>query len=237
MQNFSLMKTFVEPANLQEQYVRTYEIYNPHRKNELKGWLLIESFTEENKYKGLLLFRLSYIYLSRDKQSNAGDFQAYYNKDSNEVSLTNRDVFLKAERGIRIGSLLMSCVIEWARQWPNAAVIPIGLSDIDATNNMSENKNRRNRFYEQFGIKFEYKDANKTSGRSKNMFVSDLVDNKTIFKEHGGSIKKIEDFPYYFESKMSSLDREIQEKVFLQNKLKKIESRHLFRVLNFFNLL
>ncbi len=231
------MKTFVEPANLQEQYVRTYEIYNPQRNDELKGWLLIESITEENKYKGVLLLRLSYIYLSRDKQSKAGDFQAYYNKDLNEVSLTNKDVFLKAEHGIRIGSLLMSCVIEWARQWPNAAVIPIGLSDVDATNEMSENKNRRNRFYEQFGIEFEYKDDNKASGRSKDMFVSELVENKFFFEEHGGNIKKIENFPFYFKSKMSSLDREIEEKVLLQNKLKEIKSRPLFRVLSYFNLL
>nr|WP_306463516.1 hypothetical protein [Providencia stuartii] len=231
------MKTFVEPANLQEQYVRTYEVYNSHKKKELNGWLLIESSTKQDHAQGILIFNLSYTYLNINGEKKDGIFEAHYNKHENEVSLTNGNVHLEAVKGMRIGSLLMSCVIEWVRQWPEAAVKKIRLSDVDATNGMSENKNRRNRFYEQFGIEFEYRDDNKISGFSKKMLVSGLVDNKNFLKEHDGNIERIDAFPDYLKSIMKKYEIEVRQKEFLQNKLKEIESHSVYKLLKTFNIL
>jgi len=76
------------------------------------------------------------------------------------ISLTSRSyghgaVFLEPPelRGHRIGTFLMNEIVLWARQWPTVAVNPIELLEGQAYNG---NRARRNRFYEQFGLVFNY---------------------------------------------------------------------------------
>ncbi|ANN80870.1 hypothetical protein BAU07_26475 (plasmid) [Bordetella flabilis] len=56
-------------------------------------------------------------------------------------------------RGAHIGTYLLDEVVRWAKQWPTAQVRQISLSTVDGSD---ENRERRNRLYEQFGIVFEY---------------------------------------------------------------------------------
>lgn len=73
-------------------------------------------------------------------------------------------------RGFHLGTYLQDEVVRWAKQWPNAAIRRISLSPVDS---QDENRERRNRFYEQFGIQFDYADGRK-SGTSKPMQASEL---------------------------------------------------------------
>lgn len=108
-------------------------------------------------------------------------FSASCSRDGNggfEVSLTSptRDrgaVFQDVHelKGHRIGTFIMNQLIEWVKQWPNAHVREIELLDGQAED---ENRERRNRFYEQFGLKFNYTSAARREGRSLPMRVRDL---------------------------------------------------------------
>jgi len=65
---------------------------------------------------------------------------------------SNGEIVLpEAMRSYRIGSWIISQSIEWAQQWPDHAVHPIMISDVDAT---PDNKERRNRFWQAFGFRF-----------------------------------------------------------------------------------
>lgn len=75
-------------------------------------------------------------------------------------------------RGHRIGSYLMNELVAWCSQWPEAGVFPIELLEGQAH---PENKERRNRFYEQFGIRFKYTDASRSEGMSEPIQVRDLI--------------------------------------------------------------
>lgn len=74
-------------------------------------------------------------------------------------------------RGKGIGTFFMNEIVKWAKQWPDAEVRRISLSPVDGS---SENKDRRNRFYEQFGLQFTYSDPDLRGGVSKPMLVSEL---------------------------------------------------------------
>ncbi|RBH51717.1 hypothetical protein C3F00_033385, partial [Pseudomonas sp. MWU13-2860] len=90
-----------------------------------------------------------------------GHFQASYRRGfggEEIISLTGSrgasgTVFLDPEpmRGQRIGTYLMNEVVNWAQRWPEADVHPIRLN---SNQGYEENRARRNRFYEQFGIVF-----------------------------------------------------------------------------------
>lgn len=90
------------------------------------------------------------------------------------VSLTGGSVGLSSAylRGHRLGTYLQDEIVRWAAQWPNATVQPIVLSDIDA---YEENKSRRNRYYEQFGIVFDYSGPECSSGVSQGLCAGDLT--------------------------------------------------------------
>lgn len=91
------------------------------------------------------------------------------------ISLTNGEpLFLdpKELRGQRIGTYLMNEVVTWAHQWPHARVRRIRLLPGQADN---DNKERRNRFYERFGIVFDYDDdSTRQTGLSRAMQAKDL---------------------------------------------------------------
>ena len=109
-----------------------------------------------------------------------GSFQASYAKDSNRVSLTSpigqsSAVFLDPPnlRGHRVGSYLMNEIVKWVRQWQDAQVNEVKLLVGQAE---AENKDRRNRFWEQFGLVFDYTDpSSKTQGISQPMMARLLI--------------------------------------------------------------
>lgn len=117
------------------------------------------------------------------KYSHQSDGQGYFTgcftSDINTVSLTSSiawsdgAVFLDLPglEGQRIGTYLMNEIVQWVQQWPDAAVASIKL---DAGQAQPDNKERRNWFYEQFGIVFDYDDEQHRSGKSRPMLASEL---------------------------------------------------------------
>ena len=113
----------------------------------------------------------------RDKQ---GYFEAGYHATFNKVSLSSSQVWsrggifldLSGLKGNRIGTYLMNEIVEWVKQWPDATVNSIELLEGQA---YETNKERRNRFYEQFGLEFDFKDpATRKEGASRPMLARDL---------------------------------------------------------------
>lgn len=80
-------------------------------------------------------------------------------------SNTGRAIYLDPcdLRGNRVGSFMMNEIVNWARNWPDAQIERIHLSVNQAS---EDNKDRRNKFYEQFGIQFNYTDTTKAEGYS-----------------------------------------------------------------------
>lgn len=88
-----------------------------------------------------------------------------------KISITGGAVMLTGvPRGAHIGTYLFDEIVRWAKQWPKAQVRQISLSEVDADD---VNRERRNSFYEQFGIVFDYSNG-RCSGRSKPMSAQGL---------------------------------------------------------------
>jgi GNAT superfamily N-acetyltransferase len=102
---------------------------------------------------------------------DGGTFEAYYEPSfrgracDDRISLTGESVMIPhaKHRGIRLGTYFMNQVVAWARQWPDVIVKPIWVSHVDG---YEENRERRNRLYEQFGLFFNYSDASRRDGTS-----------------------------------------------------------------------
>ncbi|PPD55409.1 MAG: hypothetical protein CTY12_01135 [Methylotenera sp.] len=134
-------------------------------------------------------------------------FQGGYSKIWNKVSLSsvsagNGAIFLDLQGlyGQRIGTYLMNEIVLWAKQWPDADVNPIRLSSGQAA---PDNKERRNRFYEGFGLEFIYSDLDKEEGMSKPIKVNELKDNLKWQK----NITVVEIIPF-IENLMNDLNRQ-----------------------------
>lgn len=81
------------------------------------------------------------------------------------------DFVLPADfRGFRIGGWLMTHIIRWAQQWPDANIRPIWLSEVDAG---ADNLERRNRLWISCGFRFNHE--NPRSGTSLPMKARDLT--------------------------------------------------------------
>lgn len=87
------------------------------------------------------------------------------------VSLTSSTigggaVFLDLDglEGQHIGTFLMNEIVTWAKQWTTACVHPVSLGEGQAGD---KNRERRNRFYEQFGLEFQYENAERRTGSSR----------------------------------------------------------------------
>ncbi|GAA6135179.1 hypothetical protein NBRC116188_19690 [Oceaniserpentilla sp. 4NH20-0058] len=93
-------------------------------------------------------------------------FSAYVNPLKGEVSLTGGDVMIQDSslRGHRIGTYIMNEIVSWSKKWPDTLVKSIRVSPVDAKTD--ETRYRRNRFYEQFGIPFQYTSVEKRQGSS-----------------------------------------------------------------------
>jgi hypothetical protein len=118
-----------------------------------------------------LRFRYREIGLSQHFWHDGGTFEAHYEPSfrgracDDRISLTGGGVMipLNDHRGIHLGTYFMNQVVAWARQWPDVMVKPIHVSPVDGS---EENRERRNRFYEQFGLVFRYSDAEHCGGVS-----------------------------------------------------------------------
>lgn len=74
--------------------------------------------------------------------------------------------------GNRIGTYLMNEIVLWAKQWPDASIGTIELTSGQAGDS---NRERRNRFYEQFNIEFDYDDEEHRSGKSRPLKAAQLT--------------------------------------------------------------
>jgi hypothetical protein len=113
------------------------------------------------------------------QRAATGSFSGAYSRPSNTVSITSPTVgtgavFLDLPDldGNRIGTYLMNQIVAWVRQWPDADVATVEVSSLQAN---GENKERRNRLYEQFGLVFDYTDDEHRDGRSRPMLASALT--------------------------------------------------------------
>jgi len=112
------------------------------------------------------------------RSSVSGSFCGSYSRGFREgeasVSLVGSALFFDpAElRGQRIGTYLMNEIVTWAHQWPEATVRPVTLLSGQAE---EENRDRRNRFYERFGLVFAYSEPEHREGVSKPMPVKELT--------------------------------------------------------------
>lgn len=163
------------------------EVRNKDRPDDkAMAWLYVEREEtyeydpqDNTVYKASI--RLSYERVGSKRslqKPSAGYFAASYSRISNRVSLTNGAVFLDLHGlyGQRIGTYLMNEIIQWAKQWPTASVKSIELFVGQAD---EENKERRNWFYEQFGLVFDYTDPEHCAGKSRPILVEALVNVET----------------------------------------------------------
>lgn len=151
------------------------------------GWVLVE---REETYRrdprdGTIYeasIRLSYQRITAKfshRDGGKGRFDGSYSRNFNAVSLTSTSmskgaVFLDLPGldGQRIGTYLMNEIVQRVQQWPEATVNGIELL---AGQGHGDNKARRNWFYEQFGLVFDYTDPEHREGRSRPMLAGALV--------------------------------------------------------------
>ncbi|MFL3498042.1 hypothetical protein [Citrobacter portucalensis] len=151
------------------------------------GWVLVE---REETYRrdprdGTIYeasIRLSYQRITAKfsyRDGGKGRFDGSYSRNFNSVSLTSTSmskgaVFLDLPGldGQRIGTYLMNEIVQWVQQWPETTVNSIELLAGQAH---GDNKARRNWFYEQFGLVFDYTDPEHREGRSRPMLAGALV--------------------------------------------------------------
>lgn len=126
-----------------------------------------------------LVLEYRVIDLYGQSEALGGSFAGSYCATANAVSLTSANVtrgavFLDPEsiQGQRVGTYLMNEIVTWVRQWPQAIVRSISLSEAQAS---LDNKVRRNWFYEQFGLEFAYADTDHRAGSSIEIPAGELV--------------------------------------------------------------
>lgn len=148
------------------------------------AWLLIERQEDLRRYErdGSIYeasIRISYErvdpkhgYRVPGKGYFSGGYSRGFSGDPS-VSLTSETtskgaVFLDPQdlQGHRVGTYLMNEIVTWVRQWPDATVRSVELLEGQSH---GENKARRNRFYEQFGLVFDYRDPDHREGLSRPM--------------------------------------------------------------------
>lgn len=99
--------------------------------------------------------------------------------NSGSVRITNGQVMIQVVemRGLKIGTFQLNKIVTWVKQFnPKYKVQVVKLAAVDAHD---DNRDRRNTFYENFGLRFHYKEDNgvqKSSGGSfSHLSVADLV--------------------------------------------------------------
>jgi len=152
------------------------------------AWIVVERHEERSMHNGRLVsasLALLYRVISpADGRAMARSrFEACYSHYFNTVNLISSStsggaIFLDLPglEGQRIGTYLMNKIVQWAKQWPDADVQTIYLKAGQATD---DNKARRNRFYEQFGITFDWADESQEAGASKATKAGHLASSNT----------------------------------------------------------
>lgn len=164
-------------------------VVQPQSERERETVLLVNREEHHSIREGKLLrARITFHYQvisprSVGSSNQGGEFSASYDcgfvRDDPWVRLTSASVDTGgycvvdpgwlAGRGV--GTYFMNLIVQWVQQWPDAGVMPIRLLASDAS---GVNRKRRNRFYEQFGISFNYDCEGKKSGSSCPMKVGEL---------------------------------------------------------------
>lgn len=159
------------------------KVYKDEISAEVPSFIIL---LEKKEVKTLDNFELDTLTISyrvlniNSTRDGHGYFGASYNKRTKCVSITSDStfegaIFLDPQeiRGYRIGTYIMNQIISWAKQnYPNSILNTITLYQLQAR---PENKERRNRFYEQFGINFNYNNDKKEEGKScNNIFINQL---------------------------------------------------------------
>lgn len=158
------------------------EIRNREKpESEPIAWLFIErqETYQKDERDGSIFkasIRLTYECITAKHAYNRGDrgsFVGGYSRGYSDMpsvsltseSLTSGAVFLDLPglEGQRIGTYLMNELVLWVQQWPEASVSTIALLAGQADD---ENKARRNHFYEQFGLVFDYSTPEQREGSS-----------------------------------------------------------------------
>ena len=151
------------------------------------AWLLVErqetyrrDTPDGQVYEAII--RLSYELITpryTHHQAGKGDFVGRYSMLDNSVSLSSATSFagavfldLNGFEGQRIGTYLMNEIVMWVQRWPDADVNSVALLSGQGAD---DNRERRNRFWEQFGLEFDYSDLVRQAGHSRAMLVKELT--------------------------------------------------------------
>lgn len=148
------------------------------------AWLLVEReefyrYDSKNEvYTASISLSYQQVVPKYLRETTKGRFDGSYDRGFNLVSLTSNAigggaVFLDLPglAGQRIGTYLMNEIVIWVKRWPEANVMSVELISGQAD---AENKERRNRFYEQFGLVFDYSDAEEKAGHSRPLPAKEL---------------------------------------------------------------
>jgi hypothetical protein len=163
--------------------IRIIEVHDQEQiDKEPIAWILVEreevfQIDEGDKsiFRASIRLRYARILPKHSRYpASGGEFCGSYENTvfAGEVaSITSHDiskgvVFLDPGelRGQHIGTYLMNEVVAWVRQWPEAIVQPVELVINQAQDG---NKDRRNKFYEQFGLIFDYTNSRCEEGLSR----------------------------------------------------------------------
>jgi GNAT superfamily N-acetyltransferase len=110
-----------------------------------------------------------------------GGFSRIHHSNGPRVSLSSKttttkgDIIIRREnlQGHRIGTYFFNEIVKWAKQWHGANTNSMLLVKGDALTD--EERTRRNRFYERFGIIIDFEDSEKRAGVSRVMPVDALT--------------------------------------------------------------
>ena len=176
-----------------QQYLLKVFHKNDEQKQNPIAWLLLEKKENYQRYESngpiqqasiTLAYRRIVPHLHREDR---GQFEGGFKQtldDDHAVSITSAHmgpgaVFLDLPglESQRIGTYLISQIVAWVQQWPEATVDPVNLLEGQAQT--EEEKTHRNEFYRQFGLEFDFEDPDKKAGQSKPIQAKDL---KTVTK-------------------------------------------------------
>lgn len=138
------------------------EVRHPDDQHASAPISLLCQRTEETKGSiSTIHFRISIIRPNRYAMQDARThFVASHDSQSRRISLSSLNpndgtgtIFIDPERlrGLRLGSYLMSEIVEWSQKWPEATVNHIRLSEVQET---PGNVERRAKFYANLGVVF-----------------------------------------------------------------------------------
>lgn len=173
-----------------KSFIKLLKVYDMNDSNFFWDYVFAEVlYFTENKNREVIEVHLCRLNAKPAKKTVFKGY-AYYNPQGviHKVSITNDSLIINdtSYRGKRLGSWAMNQIVKWAKYWPQADLNIIKLSEVDA-----DNKERRNKFYENFGINFNYNYPLKESGRSYPMKCLSLKTHEHWNIMQGGNIEEL----------------------------------------------